>query len=226
MSKQLAKLETVEIQGGGRYYRSPTNGMWYPSVTTVVNHQDAEKWKKWREDPDNKAHSEKALARGNRLHQLVEDYLMDQRKPTELGDRYYFDPMLPYLKNIEGIYTVETALWSDSLNLAGRVDCIGKYKGMNAVIDFKTAGKEKKREWIRNYFHQAAAYSYMWQERTEEVAEAIVILIVNDEGTVQEFIEHRTDHVRGLGEVMKSFWLKNPLSKIQGVANGLAAKAA
>lgn len=221
-----SKLESVEVDGGGRYYRSPTNGMWYPSVTTVVNHQDAEKWKKWREDPANKKKSEMAIARGNRLHTLVEDYLNEGKTPTDIGDRVHFDPIFPLLKNIDGVFAIEQSLWSDSLHLAGRVDCIGKYKGLNAVIDFKTSGKEKKRDWIRNYFHQAAAYSYMWQERTEEVADHLVILIANDEGTAQEFIEHRSDHVKSLGEVMKSYWKKNPLTTVQEVANGLAAKAA
>jgi len=221
-----SKLESVEMDGQGRYYRSPTSGMWYPSVTTVVNHQDAEKWKKWREDPANKEISEKALQRGNRLHSLVEDYLNEGKIAADEADRVHFDPMLPYLKNIDVVHTIESSLWSDSLNLAGRVDCIGKYKGLNAVIDFKTARKPKKKEWIRNYFHQACAYSYMWQERTEDMADHIVILIANDNGTVQEFIEHRTDHVKGLGEVMLSFWKKNPLKHIQEVANGLAAKAA
>lgn len=224
MKTDEIKLISVEAEGMGRYYQSPTNGKWYPSVTTVVNHEDAEKWKRWREDPENAKKSQLAINRGNKLHSLVEEYLTKGTTPTEIGDRWYFDPILPLLENIGKIDAIETGLWSDVLMLAGRTDCIGEYCGEPAIIDFKTASKEKKRSWITNYFHQAAAYSYMWEERTNKRVERLVVLIVNDEGTVQEFVEHRNDFREGLANVIRSYWAKNNFKKVQEIASGMVQK--
>lgn len=220
------KLVSVEADGKGRYYKSPTNGKWYPSVTTVVNHEDAAKWKKWREDPENAKKSQMAIDRGNRLHSVVETYLTDKTVPTAIDERWHFDPLLPLLHNIGEIYAIETPLWSDKLMLAGRTDCIGEYCGEPAIIDFKTASKEKRREWIGNYFRQAAAYSFMWEERTGQRIKRLVILITNDEGTAQEFVEDRDDHAEALADVIRSYWDKNNFKQVQEVANGLAEKTA
>lgn len=226
MNTNEVKLVSVEGAGAGRYYQSPTNGKWYPSVTTVVNHEDAEKWRKWREDPDNAKKSQMAIDRGNKLHSVVEEYLTNGTVPTAIDERWHFDPMRPLLANIGKIYAIETPLWSDNLMLAGRTDCIGEYCGEPAIIDFKTASKEKRREWIKNYFHQAAAYSYMWEERTGQRIDRLVVLITTDEGTAQEFVESRADYKEGLAEVIRSYWVKNNFKQVQEIANGLAQKVA
>jgi|LauGreDrversion4_2_1035121.scaffolds.fasta_scaffold00039_17 genome maintenance exonuclease 1 len=219
------KLLSVEAENKGRFYQSPTSGKWYPSVTTVVNHEDAEKWAKWRENPENLKISQAAIQRGNRLHALVEDYLKEGTIPTDVSERWHFDPMLPLLQNIGKIYAIEKPLWSDHLMLAGRTDCIGEYLGEPAIIDFKTSSKEKKKSWIKNYFRQAAAYSYMWEERTGQRINRLVVLITTDEGTSQEFVEEREDHKEGLASVINSYWKKNGFKTIQEIANELAQKA-
>lgn len=225
MNTNEVKLVSVEGEGAGRYYQSPTSGKWYPSVTTVVNHEDAEKWKKWREDPENAKASQMAINRGNKLHSLVEDYLKKGTVPTDISERWHFDPLFPLLQNIGEIYAIETPMWSDNLRLAGRTDCIGEYMGEPSIIDFKTASKEKRRAWIKNYFHQATAYSYMWEERTGQRIEKLVVLIATDEGTSQEFIEDRGDYKESLGSVIKSYWSKYNFKQIQEIANGMAQKA-
>jgi genome maintenance exonuclease 1 len=219
MDTEKEKLESVEADGKGRYYRSPTSGSWYPSVTTVVNHRDAEKWAEWRKNPDNAKVSQAAIERGNRLHRVVEDWLMLGKTPTTLDERWHFDPLLPYLKRIGRIYAIEKSLWSDVMMLAGRTDCIGDYDRCPSIIDFKTSGKPKRREWITNYFHQAAAYSYMWEERTGEKIETLVVLIACDDGSVQEFVEDRIDHREGLSKVIEDYWKKYDFTEVQGVAN-------
>lgn len=224
MSIDEVKLVSVEADGKGRYYQSPTSGKWYPSVTTVVNHEDAEKWAKWRQNPENLKVSQAAIQRGNKLHTLVENYLTKGTVPTDISERWHFDPMYPLLQNIGEIYAIEKPLWSDTLMLAGRTDCIGEYCGEPAIIDFKTASKEKKRSWIKNYFHQAAAYSYMWEERTGQRIKRLVVLIATDEGTSQEFVEDREDHKEGLAMVINSYWKKHGFKNIQEIANELAQK--
>jgi len=214
----------IEAEGVGRFYQSPTNGKWYPSVTTVVNHEDAEKWAKWRENPENQKISERAIKRGNMLHGLVEEFLKTGKVPTAIDERWHFDPIHPLLANIGEIYAIEKPLWSDILRIAGRTDCIGEYMGEPAIIDFKTSSKEKKKSWIKNYFHQAAAYSYMWEERTGQRITKLVVLIATDEGTSQEFVENREDYKEGLASVIHSYWEKNNFSKIQEKVNELVSK--
>ena len=85
------RLNSVEAEGMGRYYQSPQTLRWYPSVTTVVNHEMDDYWREWRKKPENLAISKKALARGNRLHAVVEEYLKENVVPTDPFDRMKFD---------------------------------------------------------------------------------------------------------------------------------------
>jgi ATP-dependent exoDNAse (exonuclease V) beta subunit len=217
------KLNSVEAEGKGRYYQSPNTLRWYPSVTTVVNHEMEDYWREWRKKPENLAVSKKALARGTRLHSVVEEYLIDEIIPTDPFDKMKFDLLLPYLNKIGKIHAVETPLFSDQILMAGRVDCIGEYGGELSIIDFKTAGKAKTKDQIQNYFHQTAAYSHMWNEFSEEKnkVKRIVILIVNDDGEVQEFIEDPSDHKKSLFSVIRSYWDKYSFKEVQETANGI-----
>lgn len=200
--------------------------MWFPSVTTVVNHADEEKWRKWREDPINQKISDAAINRGTRLHELVEAYLREGSIPEwrAVSDRTHFDSIFPMLQDIGEIHAIETTVWSDNLRMAGRMDCIADYQGKVSVIDFKTATKPKKKEWVQNYFQQASAYSWMWEERTGQKAEQIVIMIATDGGEGQLFVEDRKDHKNALGETIKGYWKKNSFKTIQEKANGMVDK--
>ena len=51
--------------------------------------------------------------------------------------------------------------------------------------------KEKKKEWIPDYFMQSCAYSIMWEERTEIPITQLAIIIAPQEGNPQVFLEHR-----------------------------------
>lgn len=223
MGTKQDTLKRIEIPGMGRFYQSPSSKEWFPSVTTVVNHADEEKWRKWREDPENQKISEAAISRGNRLHEVVENYLTKGELPQDI-DRSHFDSIFPMLQDIGEIAAIEQTVWSDTLRMAGRMDCIGEYDGRLSVIDFKTSGKPKKKEWIQNYFQQAAAYSWMWEERTGEKAEQIVIMIATDTGKGQLFIENRDDHREALGATIKGYWKKNKFKDIQEKANGMDKK--
>ena len=100
--------------------------------------------------------------------------------------------MLKYkLDNISTVVGMETPLFSDTLQLAGRVDCVGDYKGVRSIIDFKTSTKMKRKEWIDSYWIQCTAYAIMWYERTGEVIDDLVILMVAESGEVEEFHSKR-----------------------------------
>ena len=55
-------------------------------------------------------------------------------------------------------------------------DAIGIYEGEHAIIDFKTAKKMKKREWIEDYFLQGCAYALAHNEMFETDIKKVVIL--------------------------------------------------
>jgi len=223
MSTTNDYLKRIEIPGMGRFYQSPSSGIWFPSVTTVVNHADEEKWAKWREDPENRKKSEAAMARGTKLHTLVENYLTKREMPADI-DRTHFDSIFPMVQDIGEIFAIEQAMWSDNLRMAGRADCIAEYDGKASVIDFKTSVKPKRREWVLNYFQQASAYSWMWEERTGQKAEQIVLMVATDNGKSQLFVESREDHKQALGETIKAYWKKNKFKDIQEKANAMVAK--
>ena len=114
-----------------------------------------------------------------------------------------------FLDNINNIRIQEGGLYSDHYGVAGRVDCIAEYKGKISVIDFKTSTKEKKEEWVENYFIQGSAYCEMYEERFLQPIEQVVILIVTEDGAVQTFIKDKKDYLPLLKTAIKEFNEKN-----------------
>ena len=54
-----------------------------------------------------------------------------------------FKSIQPTLNEIEVVYAQERTLFSHHLKTAGRVDCVGKFRGKTHIIDFKTSNKPK-----------------------------------------------------------------------------------
>jgi genome maintenance exonuclease 1 len=194
-------------ESGVRLYQVP-NGEKYPSVTTATGWAKRDFFKKWRQDPKNKEESARCLKRGNEFHYIVEDYLQNKENFDENRSdtgMLLFEQIKSLLGNIGNIYAQEAPLWSSTLELAGRVDCVAEYDGELAIIDFKTSTKEKKEEWVENYFLQATAYAIMWHERTRMPISKIVILISCDDGASQVFIKDPMDYVPKLYDCLKKF---------------------
>ena len=191
---QLIELPELEVvtKESGRKYQTPDN-KWYPSVTTVIG-WDKSKLDDWRERVGiEKAQriTKEAGRRGTAVHDMTELYIkhdfMDKKNKF-----YKLFMMLKYkLDNITTVVGMETPLYSDTLQLAGRVDCIGDYKGKRCIIDFKTSTRMKREEWITDYWLQCTAYSIMWYERTGEVINDLLILMVAEDGEVKEFHSER-----------------------------------
>ena len=189
-------LEHKEI-GGQRFYQTP-DGL-FPSVTTITGHEKKKFFAEWRKN--NQAESERVCSRGNNLHSIIEKYLLNEKidlskYDSNLGD--LFLSMKPEIDKINNIRCLEFTLWSKTLEMAGRVDCIARYKGIPSVIDFKASTYPKKKEDIGNYFCQATAYSLMLQERTGIQIPNIVLLIANEQGFVQVFQEKVLNFIKPL----------------------------
>jgi len=182
----------------GRTYLTP-DGNRYPSITTVLHILSGDAIAQWRKRVGEEAadaKSKHATDRGTALHAAIETFL----KNEDISD---VDPKIKILLNrarltlrrINNIVVQEAPLYSDKLEVAGRCDVIGEFDNIPSIIDFKTADKIKKEEWIYSYFLQTTAYSIMWEERTGRKIEQIVIIIVGEDGSCVTHIKNRADYI-------------------------------
>ena len=136
--------------------------------------------------------STKASRRGTKVHKLCEDYLNNESAfqgytPDNVD---MFKTIQPTLNEIEVVYAQERTLFSHHLKTAGRVDCVGKFRGKTHIIDFKTSTKYKREEWIQDYFSQETAYAIMFQELTGLKVKQLVTIIATEQGTPQIFVKN------------------------------------
>ena len=175
---ELPKLKRQNIDGA-RYYT--VNGRPMVSITSVTSHWNKHIFVDWRKrigEAEANRITKRATSRGTATHSLIENHLLNKEvefdKPSP---KMLFLQAKETLKNINNIYALEESLYSEELGVAGTVDCIAEYNGELAIIDFKTAEKPKPRDWIENYFVQAAAYACMFFERTGIPVKKLVIIM-------------------------------------------------
>jgi len=199
--KELADFaqDKTAPDGSRKYFTE--SGAAYPSVTTVLSVLSRDAIREWRQrvgsEEANKI-SRQASTRGTKIHTLCEDILNNKEvdiSKMSLLDKEMFDNFRPLLDRIDNIHGQEIALFSDHLRLAGRVDCIAEFDGKLSIIDFKTAKKPKRKEWIENYFAQAAGYAIMYEERTGIPINRSAILIAVEGDEPQVFVETRDNYV-------------------------------
>ena len=58
---------------------------------------------------------------------------------------------------------------------------------------------------MKTIIYKASAYAEMFEERTGKPIDQIVILVVTEDGVVQEFIKDKHDYLSMLGEVIGEF---------------------
>ena len=206
---KLPELKTKTINYK-RFYVTPKDN-YYPSITTVLSIRKKEGLMEWRKRVGNAVAnyvSRTAAARGTKVHYMCEDYLNNQA--TNFPDKWerHKKDFLPWclfnqlrkkvLVNIDDIHAQECGLYSDKYKVAGRVDCIAKYNGVLSIIDFKTSTKERSDDWNENYYIQGSAYAEMFTERSGIEVSQVVILVVTEDGTVQEFIKEKSNYLDAL----------------------------
>ena len=126
--------------------------------------------------------------------------------------QHAFHNMKPTIDRIDNVHYLETMLYSETLGLAGQVDCIAEFDGVPSVIDFKTSLKLKREDWILNYFEQCTCYSLMYEEMTGIQAKQIVVLIsVDHEPAPQVFVKDRKDYIPELARKIKQFRLETSI---------------
>ena len=188
---ELPKLKRQNIDGA-RYYT--VNGRPMVSITSVTSHWNKQIFVDWRKrigEAEANRITRRATSRGTATHELIENHLLNKEvefdKPSP---KMLFLQAKETLKNINNIYALEKSLFSEELGVAGTVDCIAEYNGELSIIDFKTAEKPKPRDWIENYFVQAAAYACMFFERTGIPVKKLVIIMTCENGDVTVYEEY------------------------------------
>lgn len=219
---------TTETINRKRFYVTP-EGEKYPSITTVLSTRKKEGLFEWRKRVGNDVANYVArtsASRGTKVHHMCEDYLNN-----EFDEEKHRKDFLPFclfnqlkdqaLCNLDNIYAQEAGLYSDKYKVAGRVDCVAEYKDTLSIIDFKTSTRERSDDWNENYYIQGSAYAEMFEERTKIKIDQVVILVVTEDGTVQEFVKNKQDYLPMLEESINAWSKSNetPINNDGDVSN-------
>ena len=205
----VLKTKTVDKK---RFYVTP-EGNEYPSITTVLSPRGKEGLMKWRKRVGEKVANHicnKAATRGTKVHKMCEDFLNGEDMTHHKKD------FLPYclfnelkdktFDNINEVIAQEVTLYSDKYRVAGRTDLIANYRNELSIVDFKTSTNERKDSYNENYYIQTAAYAEMFEELTGQPINQIVILVVTENGTVQEFIKDKQEYLPLLEETLEEWY--------------------
>ena len=199
----------------GRRYLT-LEGKAYPSVTTVLSILNEESIAKWRakvgEEEANKI-SHRASTRGTAVHDIVEKYINNDPN-YKVGHLPHIVQSLENLrplidKHVTKVFKTEVPLYSDHLKLAGTADAVVEWDGVPTIVDWKTSRRPKKREHIKNYFMQLAAYAVMWEERTGMPVQRTRIVMDVDDFHPVMYKETRDDWIDQLIETRDEYNRRN-----------------
>ena len=217
MFNHLEGYESVSLPteniNGKRYYTTP-EGKHYPSVTTVTGLLNKKWIKAWRkkigEEKANKI-SRKAAGRGTRYHHLQEDFLNNKLTEERLKEATPLDLMMfnqtkELTSKLGDIYMLEGSMYSNELEIAGRVDCVAEFAGKVSVIDFKTSTRRKSPSQVKSYFLQETAYATMFEEMYGIPIERIVTIVsVEETGQSQLFVEEPKTWIESFKELRNQY---------------------
>ena len=202
------KCELIE-KDNKHYYN--TGNIVYPSITSLLSLRSKRGIEMWR----NKVGDEEAdrIIKGSQkvgtaFHSINEDYLQNKEIVGQYGEDFEFQPLELFesvksqLDMIDNIRAQECPLWSDEMEVAGTVDCVADFNGVPSIIDFKNSRKKKTRSYCKNYFMQATAYAKMWEERTGQKIEQIVIIVASWDGNNTTFVENTQDWEEPLWDLL------------------------
>ena len=203
-----------------RWYQTPRGD--YPSITSILGTTappekvaSLENWRNALGHANADAVSKKATDHGTNVHLLAERFLKNELveapingQPVPQPDLNAFNALKLKLKKVDNVWGQEVALFSDEMRIAGRCDLVGTYKGVPAIVDFKTASRVKNRKDISDYFLQLAFYAAAHNEMFGTTIQLGVILMVVDTGFPMEFTADLLEHYEELGKRVDAFWAK------------------
>jgi len=184
-------LQRVDSPNGRRYIVGESRPL--PSVTTILSKtKDLTHLKAWQErvgeSEANRIKTE-ASGIGNGMHKNLENYILGEsmNHGTFIAQTLAKVIVKHGLPNVDEVWGSEVGLYSTGL-YAGTTDLIGVHKGTPAIMDFKNSIREKKKEWIEDYFMQLAAYALAHNETYGTDIKKGVIMLATREAKYQEFI--------------------------------------
>lgn len=197
----------------GRSYTA--SGSNVPSVTTILSktrpYEKTQKLNEWRERVGNNEAeriTKEASSVGTIMHNLLESWILDtEYEPGNNLIHKQAKSMANIIK--ENIKNDLTEVWGSEVNLyspelyAGTSDLTGVWKNNPAIMDFKQTNKPKKREWIDDYFLQAAAYSLAHDELYNTEINSCAIFMCSRDLEFQLFESSGADF-----EYWKDQWVK------------------
>lgn len=191
-------LERVDTGNGRRYIVG--EGRPLPSVTTILSKtKDMTHLKEWvknvGEAEANRIKTE-ASSLGNGMHKNLENYILGEEMSGTLMAKTLAKVIIKQgLCKVSEVWGTEVALYSKEL-YAGTTDVIGVHEGIPSIMDFKNSLKDKKREWIDDYFMQLAAYALSHNEMYGTDISRGVVMIATREAKYQEFIIEGAEFTR------------------------------
>jgi len=208
----LPKL-TRETIDGVRYYSVPDEEelLKLVSITSVTSHFNKDIFVNWRKKVGNEEAdriTKAATTRGTDMHTLTEHYLKNDQVLPEVPpiSDFLFKISKGELNKIDNIHSLEGALYSKQLGIAGTVDCIAEYDGELSIIDFKTSKKPKPRDWIEHYFVQAMAYGCMLYELKNISVKKLVIIMACENGECVVYEEYnKAKYIKLLDKYIRKF---------------------
>jgi len=186
-----------ETQTNGKRQYVGDDSIPVPSVTTVLSETGDKTaliaWRKRVGEQEATRISSEAAGLGTKVHNAIEKYILGEEYEIK-GNNVISEMARPMVNNMitEGVSKVDE-IWGVEVGLiakglfAGTSDCIGVYEGKPTIIDFKTARKIKKREWIEDYFMQGCAYALAHNEMFGTKIKKVVILMVDRDANFAEF---------------------------------------
>jgi len=193
---EYEKLERVTHENGSRYYVSPQNDH-LSSVTTILSatsySPELEAWQKRVGLQEAERIRVEATGLGSLMHTHLENYVMGEERPggnniVRVLAKNMADQVIEKgLINVDEVWGMEEILYSPK-RYAGTSDLIGIHQGKQAIMDYKTCRKMKKRSTITDYSLQGAAYALAHDELHGTNIERVVIFMCSRDLEFAEYV--------------------------------------
>jgi len=190
------ELRRIQTKKGRQYVGEDDNPV--PSVTTILGDTGDKTaliaWRKRVGEAEATRISTESAGLGTKVHNALEKFILQE--DYEIKGNNHISVMAKNmvtemidkgLVKVNELYGVEVGLIAEGL-YAGTADGIGMYEGDEAIIDFKTAKKMKKREWIDDYFMQGCAYALAHNEMFGTDIKKVAILMVDRDSNFKDFV--------------------------------------
>jgi len=183
-------LERIDTGNGRRYIVG--EGRPLPSVTTILSKmKDMTHLNEWRASVGVEKAAKitaEASGLGNGMHKNLERYILGDPMSGSFMSQTLAKVIIKHgLSKVSEVWGTEVALYSTEL-YAGTTDLTGLHEGKPSIMDFKNSLRDKKREWIEDYFIQLCAYGLSHDEMYGTSIRKGVVMIATRDAKYQEFI--------------------------------------